>query len=306
MNVNTDVILDFIVEFYIWFIIGGAIILFAIIGFIADKKKIFNKQKKNSKTHDETKENIVHDDIIVDDYEEKTNLIQENSELDLIENQNLNNEIVDEEESLKTSNSDELDNSVNNIGDGFYSESIQSEILNKEDFDDYNEKLDNENSVTYDEIKPDYSDENIQEDFARIDDLVVNQEIKEDKKNVETANILNSSIDEDDEQFSNHASNDIEIIDIKDNNYVDDKTSDEQIVDLNDRNDISLNISYSQLKEIVEEIIAEQEQSDVSKKESNEEKTIESVKQDIKPNLNQEAVENIRQLGDDEDDVWKF
>ena len=48
---NTDQILDFIVEYYIWFIIGGAIILVALIGFFADKENALpNKKGKKCKT----------------------------------------------------------------------------------------------------------------------------------------------------------------------------------------------------------------------------------------------------------------
>ena len=57
---NTDAILDFMVEYYIWFIVGGAILLLAIIGFIADKKKLFKKSKnKNSNEEKQDNRNII-------------------------------------------------------------------------------------------------------------------------------------------------------------------------------------------------------------------------------------------------------
>ena len=45
-KMNTDAILDFVVDNYIWFIVGGAIIILAIIGVIAEKKKIIPKKKE--------------------------------------------------------------------------------------------------------------------------------------------------------------------------------------------------------------------------------------------------------------------
>ena len=53
---NTDVILDVIVEYYIWFIVGFGVIVLAIIGFVADKKKLL-PTKSNHKAKE--KQNII-------------------------------------------------------------------------------------------------------------------------------------------------------------------------------------------------------------------------------------------------------
>lgn len=302
---NTDAILDFIVEFYIWFIIGGAIILFAIIGFIADKKKIFDKKKP--KTHKKVEDNINDNSNALDNIDK----IMYNDEPKI--------DLLDGEDSLAVSHNEELDNNISDNGNTYYQESIAGEALNEDNYDDYSENknisfdesINNKNENDAINNRTDYIniDENIQDDLAYIDDLVVNKEAKDENQNVESAEIINDDIDEiddllqhNDNELNNHVSNDIEIINIKDDSHEDRKNLDEQIVNLNDKDDIPLNISYSQLKEIVEEIIAEQEQDGTSKQKDN----IENYVGNIKPNLNQEAVENIKQLDEDEDDVWKF
>ena len=93
---------------------------------------------------------------------------------------------------------------------------------------------------------------------------------------------------------------------------------DDKIVDLNDKDDEPLNISYSKLKKMVEEIIAEQEKEsddtddsklnseNISTSNSSISNNKEDIEPNIVPNLDPNTVESIKQLDEDEDDVWKF
>ena len=121
-----------------------------------------------------------------------------------------------------------------------------------------------------------------------------------------------------DDKANDNKTNDVEVIDIKDNSSLDEKTLDDKIVDLNDKDDEPLNISYSKLKKMVEEIIAEQEKEsddtddsklnseNISTSNSSISNNKEDIEPNIVPNLDPNTVESIKQLDEDEDDVWKI
>ncbi len=51
---STDEILNFFIEYKVWFIVGFSVIVLAIIGFIANKKKWLPGSKKKQLTEEET------------------------------------------------------------------------------------------------------------------------------------------------------------------------------------------------------------------------------------------------------------
>ena len=130
--------------------------------------------------------------------------------------------------------------------------------------------------------------------------------------------VIDEAHEEDLERSVNAFISSVEVIDIKDNSSLDEKTLDDKIVDLNDKDDEPLNISYSKLKKMVEEIIAEQEKEsddtddsklnseNISTSNSSISNNKEDIEPNIVPNLDPNTVESIKQLDEDEDDVWKF
>jgi len=79
---NTDAILDFIVEYYIWFIIGGSILILAIIGFVADKKKLLPHNKKKNDVNNESTNNEMHE---VSNNENETVQLENDSESKMLD-----------------------------------------------------------------------------------------------------------------------------------------------------------------------------------------------------------------------------
>ena len=183
----------------------------------------------------------------------------------------------------------------------------------------------------------DIIDNDVNEELDYIDNLEINSKsndnsqreepiLNNDEKTLNNVKVEDYDLDKPiadnitiaDNKADENKTNDVEIIDIKDNSSLNEKKLDDKIVDLNDKDDEPLNISYSKLKEIVEEIIAEQkkESDDTNDSKLNSENistsnsSISNVKEDIEPNivpnLDQNTVESIKQLDEDEDDVWKF
>lgn len=348
---NTDVILDFIVEYYLWFIIGGGILLLAIIGFIADKKKIF--KKKNDKKIDNIQERNLQD--ITDDVNNVGDMNDNSSILENISNEvtpkgnidneanianNLNNSISNDMDS-QTSYFDEhvdnnefvnFENTDNIIAENTYIEdsnddaaiSKDEQLINStedngnkidEKINEYVSKNNNDESINFEEPIV-ISNNDIRDELKYIDNLEINYQKEDGNHQAITENDNNIG----DMPFKSDKSDDVEVINIKDgmnNKESNEPVTNEQLIDLNDKEDEPLNVSYSKLKEIVEEIISEQisEQKnedkisniqDISTSNNHVSNIEKDINQNIEPNLDQNAVEKIKQLDDDEDDVWKF
>lgn len=351
---NTDAILDFVVDYYIWFVIGGSILLFAVIGFIADKKKIFSKKNNNkdinkSLENEETKtidsdiptiDNNIEKDMISNKYEEEKTVDNKLSvsnmdasenlkEIDEYENDEQDKEnleldsTIDDSNNLIAENNEELseidekqyndvDNEIETVVNVPENTADKEENININDSSDvekelqYIDSLDTENSKII--------DSDIQNDLEYIDDLSISDGLKEHYNQDVSEKIETNSIDDSFNIKENEKNvDDVEVVDIKNNEYDSkDKYKEEEIINLNDKDDEPLNVSYSKLREMVEEIIAENEKKDDNNKtiELNEKEKTDSIgnnlEKSISPNLDQNAVEKIKQLDEDEDDVWKF
>ena len=323
---NTDAILDFMVEYYIWFIVGGAILLLAIIGFIADKKKLFKKSKnKNSNEEKQDNRNII---------EESNQNLEEKTENEL--------PIVEDYKEEKTEHNDTtVDNNVevSNLNDN-----TEENNINEEQTNTYDDVVINDNQYDSDvvndvnnEMPKDIIDNDVNEELDYIDNLEINSKsndnsqreepiLNNDEKTLNNVKVEDYDLDKPiadnitiaDDKANDNKTNDVEVIDIKDNSSLDEKTLDDKIVDLNDKDDEPLNISYSKLKKMVEEIIAEQEKEsddtddsklnseNISTSNSSISNNKEDIEPNIVPNLDPNTVESIKQLDEDEDDVWKF
>lgn len=97
--------MEFIIENYIWFIIGGIVILMTIIGYIADKTN-FTKKEENKEKIKHSKKNKV------EKIEElpKQEPVKETSEIDLMEDFNMDTEPAFETDEPKVD--DEILNNV--------------------------------------------------------------------------------------------------------------------------------------------------------------------------------------------------
>ena len=204
---------------------------------------------------------------------------------------------------------------------------------------DNNVILDNKDIATdvNNEMPKDIIDNDVNEELDYIDNLEINSKsndnsqreepiLNNDEKTLNNVKVEDYDLDKPiadnitiaDDKANDNKTNDVEVIDIKDNSSLDEKTLDDKIVDLNDKDDEPLNISYSKLKKMVEEIIAEQEKEsddtddsklnseNISTSNSSISNNKEDIEPNIVPNLDPNTVESIKQLDEDEDDVWKF
>lgn len=310
---NTDAILDFIVEFYIWFIVGGAIILFAIIGFIADKKKIFEKKQNKKIFDDEIKElNKEKNDLDTDDVLENSNNNLFNSEKayycddNILEQENNYANVVPlDEETTEKENDYYKESSIEKPSNFLDEQGVMEETMQKQneideniEIEQYAEDKISKEKIDEEKLNNNFIDDNIQSELEYIDNLDIN-------KNLNGTNYMETNNDVNDDNEIDKNSDGVEVIEVKDNSFTSNKIDDEKLANINDMEQ-PLNISYSQLKEMVEEIIAEQEKESNGQNDNDVSYFSKNVKQEIKPNLNQKAVENIKQLDQDEDDVWKF
>lgn len=351
---NTDVILDFIVDYYLWFIIGGGILLLAIIGFIADKKKLFkkNNDKNKNNVQDSTLQDSS-DEVINTEDSDDNSFILESTSNEVTPKVNVDKE-VNMGDSLNNNFPDEMDSQTSyfdeHINDNKIVNAENNESIEKNDIIDKNIYMGNSNDVTveYEQLTNSTEDnankvgekinesidENNSNESINFDEPIVifdndikdelkyidNLEINNQKENDEYQTITENDNNIGDISFKDDKADDIEVINIKDgtdNKESNEPVTTEQLIDLNDREDESLNISYSKLKEIVEEIISEQACEQKNEDNINNVQNIstfkdsilnisQDIKPNIEPNLDQNAVEKIKQLDDDEDDVWKF
>ena len=139
-----DLIIEFVTENFIWIIVGGIVILMAIVGYVADKTDFGrNKIEKQPKPEKEKK-------VKEKKETEKISVIEENVN-DVVNNETVNNEEVLSEQPIELSNEVEL----NNI-------ELQNEVepLNQMD---QNEQIFNETNFEQPlttEINPNFSSEN--------------------------------------------------------------------------------------------------------------------------------------------------
>lgn len=318
---NTDAILEFIVDYYIWFIIGGSILILALIGFIADKKN--NRKKAISKKNDsKIKSQIIRteEDITVD-----KNLSDNDIDYNVNDSNNLETNDNRKPETINLNDNEDEKEEYDSSTFNDTKNDIQKEIIN--DNIKETEKMENIDGEEnhYNEV---LGNDDVKEELQYIDNL----EMKDDKNNESSVNsndelkgnnIVEDGIDDNqyelyrdsdkysdisddiDKNTNNNASN-IEIIDVKEQQNLDKNLINNRLVHFNDSDNVPLNISYSQLKDIVEEIIAEKE-SEPQDYGNNINKDLDMYTKDVeKTNFGQENVENIKQLDEDEDDVWKF
>lgn len=321
---NTDQILDFIVEYYIWFIIGGAIILVALIGFFADKKNALPNKKGNKRNPkmeemddleevneskpetsretmtingqdiDKLNEEIEHDKKIEDEPQTIQN-IQNDDENSVMEPTNIDENIDDEQND--NINSDEQDSS--------YEQDTTSDVYSNLRVE--NQNIENENIAT-DEIRENNVENNREQEYQ-----LDNENIRAIASDISKINRMEFSEENNDtvEEPVDEKAKEYENIEKKD--VITEKK-------LNDNLEDTMQISYSQLKEMVEDIIAEnQKENSVDNNDDIEQETKNSQSipnehnlenNDIVdmplPDLENITVDSINKQDEDEDDVWKF
>lgn len=301
---NTDIVLDFLVDYYIWFIVGGLVLLVAIIGFIADKKKLFPGAKK------EEKQKIK---------KQKTEKSKKDTsdiwDLDDTENSNENDNNTGNDSITTTMNSstenleqkDEIGSSNNYVNSNYAERSNNiEEYTRQEDYNSINE----ESSTAQDNyINDDYYDESRTDKYEQslasdtIDNIVDVEQIKAVEQDIDKIDDMFASNNKDNEEISVDERDEIDYKNIGD-----------------DPNQ-TLQVNYSQLKEMVEDIIAETQnehyKNDIVRKDepiSDSSSLLQANDEGIKdiplPNLDHIAVDTIKQQDEDEDededDVWKF
>lgn len=297
---NTDKILDFIVEYYIWFVIGGLIIIMAIIGFIADRKKLLPTKNKVEKPKKVKKDEFDFDNDIPDDEtlnvnDEKVTVDQPDDVRESEENTSDLRDSWNIETNADVSSNKEVNNITEETPLNYEDVSIKKDSTQNSEnyYSDNNSASTDNNSPYYDEnyldkTSDDYSSNdthrNQNENYYE-NELPQNkvQEIKEDINKI-------------DDMFPDKT------------NDIPEKTKDLDYKNNGDNSEQTLQVNYSQLREMVEDIIAE------TKNESNQNKVVENelevenqTVQDIPlPNLNHISVDAIKAQDEDEDDVWKF
>lgn len=153
--------MEFIVENYIWFIIGGIVILMTIIGFIADKTN-FTKKKEN-------REKIKH---------------SKKSEVEEIE------ELPEEEPMVETPEIDPIEDFNMDVVEPAF-ETDEPEITeNQEIVND----VDNSEITSFDEEN--VSDEETTENSILDENQVENEKINENTENLESNEVLEQSLSE--------------------------------------------------------------------------------------------------------------
>lgn len=295
---NTDAILDFVVDNYIWFIIGGVVLLLAILGLIADKRKIIPKNKKTISDDNNLKKDIKADETIdIKSEPEKVpevmdNLINNEPELETLEPVDM--------DSLVDSNGNETIDAEENTENNMDIFNVQPDLTKDSDNLDFNEEqknLENEdndaaNVITSIPQVEEVSEEDINQKTNDIDSLSVTDENNDSK----VSSFAYSTVDDDIDKINNlKFSDDSSSLNLKNNDKLED----------------TMQISYSQLKEMVQDIIAENEAESNEGKlmdENNDEEKLNSVQKDDEQAAVSEndTISNEMVQQDDEDDVWKF
>lgn len=297
---NTDRILDFIVNYYIWFIVGGLIIIMAIIGFVADKKKLFPSQNKPDKP--KKKDEFNFDDETLDDEE----LQKEDKELDTT--------VITDNDAVV----ENTDSEPENFRDSW---NIQHAVDNEKDEYTSNEDYENQSSEDNDATVDDNYVSNDAENAEYNQDMEATDNYEHESKQVEYTD--DSMVQEtENNDLSNDYQDDLyreKVEEIKEDiNKIDDmfpsnstsnlEKEDVDYTNVGDNQEQTLQVNYSQLREMVEDIIAET-QSENNQKESDNEQIVlnnQTVEDVPLPNLDHISVDAIKAQDEDEDDVWKF
>lgn len=321
---NTDAILDFVVENYIWFIVGGVVIILAILGIVAEKKKIIPKKKKKEEAVEElviennsdtekigaelNNENEIQNDakigeaIEINDFEQPDNKLEIyepseiNSEQDIVIN-NKPIDIIDEADVVIDDNTDDImvnndNHTINsadeindaNISDRINYADIDNEIINeinsRQAVIDSTEKSDNNISI----FNNQYKNPDSVSDFDSPKLGQTNNENELSDVDADINRINNLRFSDDETKIENN------------------QKSEEKLED-------TMQISYAQLKEIVQDIIAENEAEEKLSENKIAENQIENKeniveKQEVSTAADTTYKDKNQQA--DEDDVWKF
>ena len=338
-KMNTDAILDFVVDNYIWFIVGGAIIILAIIGVIAEKKKIIPKKKEieldgkkdentiNSEPSTQKIEELTFNEGLADsemldssDLEKSNNVetlsavSNEDTTNNQVETEKLDSESVDElkDESDSFEITDNLTpfelekNDVNIVQNSDIGMNIFSEnptLINEEKTNSELEKNEFE-SIPNESEKLETNDEiitNLEPAGNIVNDLSDDSTIEPEEEKINTEELKNDSFD-----HLSFSSVDDDINRINNMNFSD--KEDDKLED-------TMQISYSQLKEIVQDIISENEDENEKKGASFDNTDVVKTEEpaelstDDKTDLNESNINDENEKiapQDDEDDVWKF
>lgn len=295
---NTDEILDFIVKYYIWFVIGGFIIIMAIIGFIADRKKLLptNKKAEKAKKDEFDFDNDIPDDEVQSNVNNKVDNKSENefksdeNTTDLKNSWNIESDLDVNSSKEINENSDAITEDVYSNYDGTnYENNITDENYTQEKYYENRDSEQIDSSTSYDDNSLDRESEN-----ELSNEVYENQ--YEDDLYQEKVQEIREDINKIDDMFPDKSN---DILDAERN--IDYKNT-------GDNPEQTLQVNYSQLREMVEDIIAET-QNENSQKDVDEDKfeTDNQTVQDIPlPNLDHISVDAIKAQDEDEDDVWKF
>lgn len=304
---NTDEILDFIVNYYIWFIVGGLIIIMAIIGFVADKKKLFPSQKKSEKI--KKKDEFNFDNEILDDED----LQKENKELDITDNNVVVENTVSESKNLQ--DSWDIQSALDDEKDGYIHNKdyeYQSPEGNYTNVDDNYASNDTENIAYSQDMVIESTDDNYETESKPVE--YANDSMVEEAENNnssydyrddlyrEKVEEIKEDINKIDDMFPSNSTSNLEEKEEVDYKQETDYTN------VGDNPEQTLQVNYSQLREMVEDIIAET-QSENNQKESDNEQIVvnnQTVEDVPLPNLDHISVDAIKAQDEDEDDVWKF
>lgn len=310
---NTDKILDFIVEYYIWFVLGGFIIIMAIIGFIADRKKLLPSNSKNVKVKKHKKDEFDFDDEIPSEEEKldsqnvqnttDNESVQEEKITDLKDswniepNTNVSSNRDNEEYLEENPGVEQTDTNVSEESTDYVSEDYTQKETN--DFENYTNELDNESYDSYS------NQEN--ENYTQNDEDDNHVDVNHDYKNTSEEQYNDESYSEEKDEIRQ----DINKIDDMFPDKTDDIPMENSKIDYKNNGDNpeqTLQVNYSQLREMVEDIIAEtQNESSQKNTSENELETDNHTVQDMPlPNLDHISVDAIKAQDEDEDDVWKF
>lgn len=181
---NTDVILDFIVEYYIWFIVGFGIIVLAIIGFVADKKKLL-PTKNNHKNVE--KENIIEEK---QDMQTPENIIKNSEQSDYVSEIGENSNYIYTNNSTETNQLETNHLEIENVGsDHVVTEEESIKPIAEASLVTNNDIQSNQIGTETDKLEEPFN--NI---WTSIDDS--NKNINEDEENMEnkeTNSLINNS-----------------------------------------------------------------------------------------------------------------
>lgn len=322
---NTDEILDFVVEYYIWFIIGGAIIVVALIGFFAEKKKALPSQKKKNKNEIEeiviSKEEMTVNNNDIDRLNEDMQNDQSINQNEQINISAMDDRTVDKNnfEEAPSENNTENEEDNNTIIDTTIKEPSVESIALEETNNNAEKTKTNSEDIQYslEENKQDFEDEKLTNPIFENNMETLVKDIKTiDKMEFSNDNNKKESFEEPiKDEFREKLENEIsDEVKEEPEEEVKEKTITEK--KLNENLDDTMQISYSQLKEMVEDIIAENQKENLAavNKEHNVEETVETNLPEKNsgivdmplPNLENITVDSISKQDDDEDDVWKF